>query len=217
MNTTWTRDEIKKSIPEFLELYKHRPIDYNDGGMLAPHMFATWFMMRQMQPKTVIESGVYKGQSTWLIEQTVPDAEVFSIDIKLSQREYISKNVTYFDQDFSTIDWSFVEDKENTLLFFDDHQNAVVRLQQVNDFGFQYCIFEDNYPIGKGDCMSLKKASKRPDNYYEFPPVYVHKLSRWGNLWSEYTTPDPIYDKPVKGLEVFMEDVHNYTWICLTY
>jgi hypothetical protein len=47
---------------------------------------------------------------------------------------------------------------ENSLVFFDDHQNAYKRLQQCKWFGFKHIIFEDNYPPSQGDCYSLKKA-----------------------------------------------------------
>ncbi len=154
----WSIDEIKVSITEFLDLYEKRPIPDNGGGMLSPHMFATWFFLKKLNPVNVIESGVWKGQGTWLIENTLPEANVYSIDINLNFREYISDKVTYFDKDFNMIDWSFLKDKDSTLLFFDDHQNAVERIKKGKSMGFTHFIFEDNYPEKQGDCYSLKKA-----------------------------------------------------------
>ena len=154
----WNLDEIKKSIPEFLELYRQKPSDINQGGMMSPHMFATWFMLKKLNPKNVIESGIWKGQGTWLIEKTLPNAKVYSIDVALQLREYISDKVTYFQKDFSKIDWSMIEEKESTLLFFDDHQNAFERIRLGKKLGFKKFIFEDNYPAKRGDCYSLKKA-----------------------------------------------------------
>lgn len=154
----WTQDELRNAIPEFLELYNSKPITDNQGGMKSPHMFATWFMLKKLNPSTVIESGVWKGQGTWLIEKTLPGAKIHSIDIKLGHREYISDKVTYYQQDFNTIDWSEIGNKEDTVLFFDDHQNAVERISQAAEQGFKHCIFEDNYPAIQGDCYSLKKA-----------------------------------------------------------
>ena len=154
----WSNEEIISLIPEFLALYKEKPIKDNQGGMKAPHMFATWFMLKKLNPKNVIECGIWKGQGTWLIEKTLPDANIFSIDIKLNMREYISDKVTYFNKDFSLIDWTQIDDKENTLLFFDDHQNAFDRIKKGKEFGFKNFIFEDNYPAKQGDCYSLKKA-----------------------------------------------------------
>lgn len=151
----WTRSEIQQSIDEFSIIYSERPIKDNQGGMKAPHMFALWFMVRQLSPDLIIESGVWKGQSTWLLEKACPDAKLISIDLNLGNREYISDNAIYLDRDFSEQDWSEVTNR--SLVFFDDHQNAYKRLQQCKWFGFRHVIFEDNYPVLQGDCYSLKK------------------------------------------------------------
>jgi hypothetical protein len=152
----WTRAEIAASIDEFSTIYADRPIKDNKGGMKAPHMFAVWFMARQLSPDLIVESGIWKGQSTWLLEKACPKADLVCIDLNLGYREYISNNAVYSDKDFSEQDWSEVTDR--TLAFFDDHQNAYKRLQQCDWFGFKHIIFEDNYPITQGDCYSLKKA-----------------------------------------------------------
>lgn len=170
-NDLWSSEEIKATIPDFLTLYAHRPIIDNDGGMNSLHMFAAWFLLKKLRPKYIIESGVYKGQGTWLFENTLPDSKVFSIDINLKQREYISETVSYFEKDFNKIDWSVIPDKENAILFFDDHQNAFERVLSGHSLGFKKFIFEDNYPSGQGDCYSLKQVFE----YSGFEPV-VPKL-----------------------------------------
>ncbi len=121
-------------------------------------MFATWFMLKKINPKNVIESGIWKGLGTWLIEKTLPNANIFSIDLNLKLREYKSAKVQYFDKDFSKIDWSFIKEKDNTVLFFDDHQNAYERIKIASKIGFKQIIFEDNYPAIQGDCYTLKKV-----------------------------------------------------------
>lgn len=149
----------EKAIDEFLDIYQKRPIADNAGGMLSPHMFWTWYVLRTLSPKYIIESGVYKGQGTWLMLQACPDAKVFSIDPELSQREYINEAVTYFSDDFSLINWKDYVEPTETFCFFDDHQNAYTRLQQMKWMGgFSQAMFEDNYPATQGDCYSLKKV-----------------------------------------------------------
>jgi hypothetical protein len=155
-NPSWTRDEILASIDEFAKLYADRPIKDNQGGMKTPHMFAVWFIARKLSPDLIVESGIWRGQSTWLLEKACPTAKLVSIDLNLGYREYISDKAIYSDQDFSAQDWSEVP--ERSLVFFDDHQNAYQRLQQCQWFGFKHVIFEDNYPGMRGDCYSLKKA-----------------------------------------------------------
>ena len=162
----WTRAEIIASIDEFSTIYATRPIKDNRGGMKAPHMFAVWFMVRKLSPDLIVESGIWKGQSTWLLEKACPKARLVSIDLNLGNRQYISERAVYSDKDFSEQDWQEVTDR--SLVFFDDHQDAYKRLQQCKWFGFKHIIFDDNYPTIRGDCYSLKKAFSNAG----FEPAY---------------------------------------------
>jgi len=83
----WKHDELVGSLPAFWELYETRPILHNDGGMRTPQLFAVWSILRALEPELVVESGVWKGLSTWLIEKACPSARVISIDIDLFRRE----------------------------------------------------------------------------------------------------------------------------------
>lgn len=181
----WTQNDLESAIPEFEKLYESRPIVDNTGGMKSPHMFATWFMAKHLSPPLIVESGVYKGQSTWLLEQACPTARIIAIDPQLSQREYISDRVSYFDRDFSELDWSD-EETQSALIFFDDHQDAYSRLQLCKWFGFRHIIFEDNYPEGQGDCYSLKKAflgaGFEPSDHGGRRAKTVQKIARKLNL-----------------------------------
>lgn len=113
-------------------------------------------MLKKISPKNIIESGVFRGQGTWMMLQACPDANIYSIDPCLFQRVYINDKVNYYTQDFNLNDWEQI-DKEDTLCFFDDHQDAYLRLQQMKWMGFKRAMFEDNYPISQGDCYSCKK------------------------------------------------------------
>ena len=152
----WSNDEISKELTSFKEFYKNRPIINNIHGMMFPHMFATYFILKKLKPKFVIESGIYKGQSTWLIENTLPECEILSIDIDLSKREYISKKAKYSDLDFKFHDFSKIPSQ--TLVFFDDHINHLERLQQSQFFNIKNIIFEDNYAANQGDFYTIKHA-----------------------------------------------------------
>lgn len=60
-NPPWTRAEITASIDELSTIYGERPIQENQGGMKAPHMFAVWFIAKKLSPDLIVESGVWKG------------------------------------------------------------------------------------------------------------------------------------------------------------
>ena len=255
----WKPEAQLDSLEEFLEVYSERPIKSNQGGVLAPHAFGLWFMAKELAPDVIIESGIWKGMTTWLLEKACPNAQIYSIDLHLKFREYISKKVKYFEEDFSEIDWRNILSPKS-LAFFDDHQNAYDRIHQCQKLGIKDIIFEDNYPPLRGDCYSLKKvfagsgltdpdtgvflirnlhntehtrptkedkilpnqidASKMLDNlniYYEFPPVFKRKTTRWGDPWSDslYPTPKALLEEPVEKLyKLFWEEAQNYTWMC---
>lgn len=152
------REEMAASIPRFLEVYRDRPLTANPGGMGVNHSWATWFILDRLQPSVVVESGIFRGHSTWLIEQAVPHAQVYAFDINLSLRRYRSERVTYTERDFTEFDWSSVP-TEDAVCFFDDHQNAYRRIVDMHWFGFRRAIFEDNWPVGEGDCYSLRRLA----------------------------------------------------------
>lgn len=165
----WTREEFKKAALYFHRLYENRPIENNAGGMKSPHLFPLWFLIRKLQPKYIIESGVWKGQGTWFMEKAAPQARIFCLDPNLKRLVYKSKKAVYSRVDFAKQDWSHLP-KDETLVFFDDHQNALERVKTARAMGFRHLMFEDNYPPGRGDAYSLKKvlagAGHRPQLYY---------------------------------------------------
>ncbi len=153
----WDYERIDDDIIKFMPVYQKRPIADNRGGMTFVHLFWAWWTVKKLKPKNIIESGVYKGQGTWVFRQALPDVRIFSIDPDLDQREWIDEKAEYFTEDFSMINWSQRLDPEETLCFFDDHQNAYHRLMQMKWMGFKIAMFEDNYPARQGDCYSIKK------------------------------------------------------------
>jgi len=272
----WTNHKITKYLDEFIELYKQRPIKDNSGGMKFPHMFGLFFLLKNLKPDFVVESGIYKGQSTWLIEKTLPGVDILSLDPNLNQRKYISKSskTKYSSLDFTEQDFSNIS--KNALVFFDDHQNFYERLAYCHFFGFKNIIQEDNYPALQGDTYSFKKIFsgsglndrranlkkliksifilskhtllkklnknyinkiqkydlaiqdvKKSENhfknstkiieiYFEFPPIFKTKYTRWGDLWSEenYPTKEPLLtDEHIKKYENIYQDSNSYTWM----
>jgi hypothetical protein len=154
----WTRDDMRAHLHEFADLYERRPIHDNTGGMKAPHAFLAWFAMKLLRPKIIIESGVFKGQGTWLMEQACPNAELFCLDIDFSRLVYRSSRATYIQRDFSLVDWRGIP-KEDTVCFLDDHQDHLRRCKEAKWMGFRHMIFEDNYaPTNGADLYTLKMA-----------------------------------------------------------
>lgn len=163
---------------EFLAVYRERPFPTNAGGMQLPHMFATWVFLREARPELVVESGVWKGQSTWLIERATT-ADIVSIDLMPTFRKYDSPRATYSDIDFAHMDWTAAP-KAKTILFFDDHVNQFRRLMQGRAWGFADFIFEDNYPAGIGDTPSLRQM--RAGTYDALGPERIIPGRDWRSI-----------------------------------
>jgi hypothetical protein len=236
-----TREKMLELIDEFHELYKTRPITDNNGGMKSGHMFPSWFVIKVLQPKYIIESGVWKGLGTWFFEKASPNSKIISIDPNPGFRVYTSDKVDYRTTDFTLQPWNDV-DKENTLVFLDDHQNSLQRIKFAKQIGFKHIMVEDNYPYNQGDCYTPKKIlsqknyvidlagnktwydakpedyeyfTKNVTKYIEFPPLFKDKKTRWGDDWSDenYETHEPLLSDIEKYLDFFNER-KDYTWIC---
>jgi len=141
----FNKSYLKKNLHYFLEIYKKRPIKNNQSGMKIDHCFALFCFLKKIKPKHIIESGVWKGQTTWLIKEVLKNSEVFSVDIDLSNREVIYDDVKYLNKDITQYNWNKL-DKNKTLIIFDDHVCFSKRLNFLKKNNFKHIIFDDNLP-----------------------------------------------------------------------
>ncbi|KAL7572288.1 hypothetical protein ACA910_017887 [Epithemia clementina (nom. ined.)] len=152
---------MRQELPTFWKLYQQRPIPNNQGGMMFDHSFALYYTLKQVRPEIVIESGAFKGHSTWLIRQALPHARIISLDPvepakRLDGVEYMIGKQWI---DIAKVDWKHDKgvDPTKALLFIDDHQSGYRRaLLEMMPQGFSRFILEDNYPFLAGDNMSFK-------------------------------------------------------------
>ena len=247
----YSMDEIEAGLEEFYSLYQQRPIKDNQGGMKSPHLFNTWFLIKKINPKLIIESGVWKGLGTWILEKAAPNAKILSFDVTYNHLEYVSKNAKYFQQDITTVNWNETLSqeysdikKEEILIFLDDHQNFLNRIEFVKSIGWTHVLYEDNYPVSQGDTYSPKKilsmkdyimdkAGDRTlhrfsffdydrlveaiDTYQEMPPIFKTKTTRWGDPWSDedYPTKSPYLSlSEASKYPLYLQEADSYTWIC---
>ncbi|KAG0585600.1 hypothetical protein KC19_2G024300 [Ceratodon purpureus] len=169
----WTRAELLQELSVFAKVYETRPIINNLNGMGFDHSFGLWFIARKLQPALAIESGVFKGHSTWILRQALPNVPIVALSPR-HPRHYSKKSSAYVDSncqyftgkrftDFGHISWSLVlaehkvKDPSTVLVFFDDHQNQLRRIEAAQKYGFQHLVFEDNYDTGTGDHYSMRQ------------------------------------------------------------
>ncbi|CAJ1955270.1 unnamed protein product [Sphenostylis stenocarpa] len=169
----WTSKDLLKGLEEFVPIYETRPIKNNMYGMGFDHSFGLWFIAHWLKPDLMIESGAFKGHSTWVLRQAMPDTPIISLSPRHPEKylkkgpAYVDGNCTYYAGkdfvDFGSVDWPNVMKKHGildlsrVLIFFDDHQNELKRIEQALKAGFQHLVFEDNYDTGTGDHYSLRQ------------------------------------------------------------
>lgn len=175
----WTSKDLLKGLEEFVPIYETRPIKNNMYGMGFDHSFGLWFITRWLKPDLMIESGAFKGHSTWVLRQAMPDKPIVSLSPRHPEKylkkgpAYVDGNCTYLAGkefvDFGSLKWGSVmkkhgiTDLSRVLVFFDDHQNELKRLKQALKAGFRHLVFEDNYDTGTGDHYSFRQIC---DQFY---------------------------------------------------
>ena len=161
------RGRLLEGLREFAAVMRRAPFP-NRGGLRGVSAFALWWFVRRSNPAVVFESGVWKGFSTWLIEQAAPKAELFCFDpvVFLQQyiwgmgRKYRSQRAHYSGDDFSCAPIpDLVAGRAPVLAFFDDHQNKWPRLEQCRRFGITEIVFDDNYR-GTGTHRTLEEEPR---------------------------------------------------------
>lgn len=177
----WGEAELRREVPAFAAAWAKRPIskDGNAGGMHANHAFALWFLIRKLKPAYLIESGVFRGFTTWLMRTAAPSAYIVSLDpwpclnVPVRREHHASCGgrgntvMTFRDQsprttylvgdrfvEFAANDWDAHiprDMRSRTLVMFDDHMSAHRHLRDALRHGFEHIFYEDNFGGADGD------------------------------------------------------------------
>lgn len=220
-------------LREFSARLKHAPFA-NRHGLRGVSAFALFWFLRQRAPTVVFEVGVWRGFSTWVIEQALPEAEihsfdpVFMVEPFLSRwkvgRTYRSPRVHYSTQDFSCAPIrELAAGHARPLVFFDDHQHKLPRVRQAREAGVLEVVFDDNMPIPythrsleheRLDPASAPEVERAIEQYEVFPALWPVALDV-----GELSIREPGMDFPVapEFSAVYRDrDWHSYvTWVRL--
>ena len=132
MNTNYL-NYTENDFDEFIDNIYNTSISKNGGGMKSPDCFSLYVALIRLQPKTVIECGCWNNVSTNVIRNTLKNVDIIVSDPRKHKIENF-KGTDYTGKkfvDFMDIDTTGLDPNE-TLVIFDDHQNAVQRLLQCN-------------------------------------------------------------------------------------
>ena len=135
-------------VRDFFDLYRHREKTENTHGSGFHNAFWLYVIARIQNPELIVESGVWKGHSSWLLAQACPDADKYGFDISLNKLEFTDLDVQMFEQDWQSFSFPAF-DPDKSLIFFDCHVNHAQRILEAKSKGFKHILFDDNPPLHK--------------------------------------------------------------------
>ena len=136
---------IARHVAEFRDVYLDSPITKNVYGLNFPSGAMLFLMARCLDPKLIVESGVYKGLSSYVLAAACPRASIHAFDPNLREVEHRSRGVTYHECDWMNVELNCAG--RAGLCFFDDHQSQAVRVVQAHKRGFRHIVVDDSWPI----------------------------------------------------------------------
>lgn len=134
---------VLEQVRAFWALIPTAPVRQRRGGSGFNRALQFYVAMRALRPDFVIESGVFRGLTTWVIRQACPQAQIFCHDPDLSGLQYRDRLARYSTADWSTADWSLL-DPARTVAFFDDHVAQGRRVVEAQARGLTRLLFDDD-------------------------------------------------------------------------
>lgn len=135
---------LRTIVEEFDEHYLRAPIRQTIGGSGYNGAVILFSFVRLMDPNMIVESGVFKGFTTWVLRLAAPQADIHSFDVDLSQLEYRDDSVNFYNHNWLEAN---LNGDDKSLIFFDDHINQARRIIEANSNGFSTIIFDDDFAL----------------------------------------------------------------------
>jgi len=193
--------KLLNSIERYEEIFRHSKIRDSNGGFGFNNGLFFYVLISHFQPKKILESGVWRGYSTFLIDEaTSVDSKIISFDINLGKREFISKKASYFESDLSLV--STVNFSKIDFALFDDHVSIYDRLKFSLKNEIEIVIVDDDLGVSQvhSDPWPPIPTASMIYNYEKIPKKFDWICN--GNL----------ANADINGLEV--DDIRkNYNYI----
>jgi hypothetical protein len=142
-NLKYNKSEIEGYLDEFDYVFGKSPIKEHESGFGYNEGVFFYTLLKIINPEIVIESGVMKGFTTYLIDAaTHNDCKIFSYDINFENNMFNSKKATYINTDI-TNKIPLIKNKK-TVALWDDHTSQMDRLKFSQKYNIQYNFFDDD-------------------------------------------------------------------------
>jgi len=132
-----------KYINEYEKIYRDSPVKHLGSGFGFNEGLYLFSFLKITKPSDVIESGVMRGFSTYIIEKaTKNNTRIHCYDISFNRLEYKSKKAIYNKCDISIKTPAFLGN--NIFAIWDDHVSHYDRLQFSFAKKIKYNLFDDD-------------------------------------------------------------------------
>jgi hypothetical protein len=152
-------NRIRQEVETFFESISSCPVVQQHGGSGFNGGLLLFVIARILKPEVMVESGVFRGFTTWVMRLACPTARIYCFDLTFRALMYRDKQAVYVEHDWSKFDFPSGE-LSRALCFFDDHVDQWRRIEEAKDRKIGCIIFDDSFPSYKIHCeMSLAVPS----------------------------------------------------------
>jgi hypothetical protein len=175
---------VRKAAAEFIDSVGQCPIEQASGGCGFNGGVLLFCISRLLQPETVIESGLFRGYTTWVLRRAAPDARMFCFDVTFRELRHRDPKAIYVEQDWDGFSFDGF-DPSTCLAFFDDHVSQLLRMEQCMTRGIRHAMFDDCHPAHRlrGEApafptvamvMDADRLGPEPARWITFDRVYEY-------------------------------------------
>ena len=139
----YNKFDIESYINEFENVFMNSPIKEQGSGFGFNEGVFFYTILKIINPTVVIESGVMKGFTTYLIDAaTKENCKIYCYDINLDNNLYNSQKATYINTDITK---KIPPTKnEKVVALWDDHTSQIDRLKFSLIHNIKYNFFDDD-------------------------------------------------------------------------
>ena len=132
-------------IQAFVHTVPQCPVAQDTGGGGLSAAVLLWTIARAIDPALVVESGTFRGFTTWVLRQAAPQARQYAFDISFAERQRVETGVEYHEHDWMSVPLQ-APSGTSALIYFDDHVDQWRRIREAAARGFRYLVFDDSLP-----------------------------------------------------------------------
>lgn len=140
---------LDELVRTFFLLIRTCPVRQKHGGNGFNGALQIYALARALDPPVIVESGVFRGFTTWVLRQACPQARLYCFDPVLRNLQYRDARATYGAGDWSGFDFAGA-DLSRALALFDDHISQGRRLGEAAARGIEHLLFDDD---SAGHCI----------------------------------------------------------------